>query len=1237
MLRKILLLTIAFLGMLILVPAQSITRFEYFFDTDPGVGNGVAYNPGATADSVTVNLPLDISGLSAGHHKAGIRSVNTSGIWSHTEFRNLFITATVTNSNTAIAEFEYFLDADPGQGNGISVSVTSADSVTASMLIDITGVPAGLHKLGIRSMNSSGKWSHTDFHDLYITVPPDHSNQEIVSGEFYFGNSDPGHGNGTVISISNPADSITVLRDSVLNNLPLGQYKVNVRFKDARGKWSHQETRVLTVCSTYGPQSEMSYQTEGNRVYFTNQSLYHDTVTWKFGDNTLDTVTHPIKTYINAGVYNLQLITGNTCGIDTLAESLEIKGLQRINAVRAGNAGIATVTFTGFGFSSSTNIKLVKDGIVTNPLQKFYQSSESILGYFDLDGKPTGLYHAVADLGSAFDTLYNAFTIDSAISPSVTVSIGNGRRARPRNFSRIVYIQNTGNQDAILVPVTSEIGFVEGNAILDPAFFTYADMVYLNNKGIFQHTYNYLAANGISTDVMLETDTDTTRKKKLVSYMRLKVPAHSRTADQIKAVTQTSTPITFSHGIMVHPPYFESDIITGNTVSLMKDCVNSFLKKAIKQNIAANINDSIWTTCFNEAYDTLAGTIREIVNNPLLHQQSIPSKAFFSALLAQMADCTASGMPAILSNTQFSNIIKDMTYNWFFYENIDSLGQPCVDSVLTVSRNTLIQSSSASETGRPDEVNTDDCPGAIFAPELAEECAVFTKPCKQLDEVENADNYFFLALGRKLFEKLTSPFSNFCKVNSASVFCEQLCQSNSVDPNIKEGPGNNDDLKYVNHLQAVSFNIRFENMDTATSPAAYVEIRDTIDINMFDMQSFQAGSFGWDDTIIYVEANRKDISMLIDLRPNQPNKLRVDITADTASGIAVWKFWTVDTTTLQLTTDPSQGFLPPNINGQEGVGYVSFTIKPKTGATSGTVLQNQASIIFDDNNALNTTVWEYRIDTTKPVSQVATLPAIQSTAQFQVNWSGSDQHAGIRYYSVYVSVNDSIFKPWISLTSATSDTFSGMHGNTYKFYSIALDKAGNFEDPPFDPYNNPDAVTIIVINSPLPLTLLNFTARKSSDQTKADLAWITANEQGVSHFELQRSADGLNYIPLVRIAANNNPGDSRYTWQDVTPLPDHNYYRLKMVDRDASYSFSPVRYLKFSAKEEIIVFPAVTSDYLYVQSAHQQQAFLIDISGVKLASGIIRGTLLFDLSRYSAGIYFISIPEAGKTFKVIKQ
>lgn len=89
---------------------------------------------------------------------------------------------------------------------------------------------------------------------------------------------------------------------------------------------------------------------------------------------------------------------------------------------------------------------------------------------------------------------------------------------------------------------------------------------------------------------------------------------------------------------------------------------------------------------------------------------------------------------------------------------------------------------------------------------------------------------------------------------------------------------------------------------------------------------------------------------------------------------------------------------------------------------------------------------------------MSSLPPVITSKRFEVKWSGSDAHAGVNEYAVYVSENDGLFTKWKDYTAAVSDTFNGEFNKTYKFFSIASDRAGNFEEAPIDPTAVPDAV-----------------------------------------------------------------------------------------------------------------------------------------------------------------------------------
>ena len=118
---------------------------------------------------------------------------------------------------------------------------------------------------------------------------------------------------------------------------------------------------------------------------------------------------------------------------------------------------------------------------------------------------------------------------------------------------------------------------------------------------------------------------------------------------------------------------------------------------------------------------------------------------------------------------------------------------------------------------------------------------------------------------------------------------------------------------------------------------------------------------------------------------------------------------------------------------------------PRSQLATGTVISDQASIVFDANAAIATPQWSNGVDNISPSSYVNSLTATQATSSFLVQWTGNDVGGGVAAYDIYVSDNGSGFAPWLTQIAATSATYAGQQGHNYGFYSIARDLAGNFE------------------------------------------------------------------------------------------------------------------------------------------------------------------------------------------------
>jgi len=98
-----------------------ISGIEYFFDADPGLGNGTSVSVSA-AKVVDVAFEANLSGLTPGLHFLYARAKTNNNTYGNLHIHPIFVDVMGT-ADSEITALEYFIDADPGYGNAISVDV----------------------------------------------------------------------------------------------------------------------------------------------------------------------------------------------------------------------------------------------------------------------------------------------------------------------------------------------------------------------------------------------------------------------------------------------------------------------------------------------------------------------------------------------------------------------------------------------------------------------------------------------------------------------------------------------------------------------------------------------------------------------------------------------------------------------------------------------------------------------------------------------------------------------------------------------------------------------------------------------------------------------------------------------------------------------------------------------------------------------------------------------------------
>lgn len=294
----------------------------------------------------------------------------------------------------------------------------------------------------------------------------------------------------------------------------------------------------------------------------------------------------------------------------------------------------------------------------------------------------------------------------------------------------------------------------------------------------------------------------------------------------------------------------------------------------------------------------------------------------------------------------------------------------------------------------------------------------------------------------------SEPECNVCEEYTFSAFCYMQPIAGSLDPNNKLGLFGFGSNNYIIDNQPYPYLINFENDTSATAPAQTVKVIDTLDADVFDFNTFQLGFVSFGDTLINLPPNQQHYQVYIDLRPDNNIVVKLNADFNDTTGIAQWLFQSLNPSTYLPVTDPLAGFLPPNITSPEGQGSVFYSVSLLDSLENGTIISNEATIIFDLNDPITTDPWINTLDNVKPISNVAELPYYTPTDLFTVNWNGTDEGSQIENYDIYYAINDGEYHPWLVNTSLTSAEFFGVYDSTYTFYSVAKDTAGNVESIP---------------------------------------------------------------------------------------------------------------------------------------------------------------------------------------------
>ncbi len=245
---------------------------------------------------------------------------------------------------------------------------------------------------------------------------------------------------------------------------------------------------------------------------------------------------------------------------------------------------------------------------------------------------------------------------------------------------------------------------------------------------------------------------------------------------------------------------------------------------------------------------------------------------------------------------------------------------------------------------------------------------------------------------------------------------------------------------------------------------------------------------------------------------------------------------------------------------------------------------------------------------------------------------------------------------YIILTSAAASA-TVMDGDTYCLAEFDLppswqcdncveiatgSAAGKFFTPAnFDPLvlNAKGFPTVIVNGSTsLPIELTTFETRTNA--CDVSLYWETATEQNFGYYQIEASRDGRNFAAVAqqKPESPNSLETRRYKYAVPAKYEDH-YFRLKAVDLDGSFEYSPLVFAKAPCardKYSMSLYPnpnftsRLTVEVNSATAAEQVQLHILNAQGQiiqlqKVDIAIGSNLVQVDTEELASGTYYVRI------------
>jgi hypothetical protein len=168
--------------------------------------------------------------------------------------------------------------------------------------------------------------------------------------------------------------------------------------------------------------------------------------------------------------------------------------------------------------------------------------------------------------------------------------------------------------------------------------------------------------------------------------------------------------------------------------------------------------------------------------------------------------------------------------------------------------------------------------------------------------------------------------------------------------------------------------------------------------------------------------------------------------------------------------------------------------------------------------------------------------------------------------------------------------------------------------------------------TPLPLEWISFQAQLIERNT-VDLLWQTADEESVSHFSIESSFDGQEFVRIAEVSADNQH-KNKYQAIDSYFIEESGYYRIKQVDYNGKFTMSETRFVEQAFNSQFSVYPTFfqsSSAVIFIDGLMPEKTYGFSITDgtgkILIPKEYSTGTERHKMTveNVSSGIYYLKV------------